>query len=1105
MPLIPKFILHTSPCAYFYALRSVHHPSLLMRKAFTVLLAGILATGLVQAQLPEHVTLIRKSMPNTAALEQQVTAEAARFSAKLAQAQAKARAMGIPLEIGGKNGQPKLVIMDIDELGNPVYAGSDYLLTANTYGINNIWVGGSSGYNLSGRNYLTGVWDGGSSLLNHIEYDGRATLGDGAGLDDHATHVTGTIMSRGVNPQAKGMAYESSVRNYSSTNALAEMPGEARNGAVAANHSWSFRRGFQFGGGWVFNGPAQPINQPDPGYGYYSTVARDWDAAALTMPYFLMCKSAGNDRGSGPAPGESYTAQGQTFVQGAVGSATYRPINGPYDCMSNHSISKNLLSVAAVSAIANGYRNPADVRMSSFSSWGPSDDGRIKPDIAGVGVNVLSTYLPNTNSYANLDGTSMSTPSLTGSVVLLQEMYSNTHGGRLLRAESLKGLIIHTANEAGPNPGPDYMFGWGLANIKGASDVIGKDSINHILAERVHTSGTVTTIPVTVAQAGPLKATISWFDQPGAVNPAMPLNERVPKLVNDLDIRIRRVSDNTLFLPWILDPNNPAAAATTADNFRDNVEQVFVANAQPGQYEIIISNKGNLVGGPQSYGLFVSGISGPLADRYCAPLITYGASTGSLTDGSGSAQYRPNTDCSWYMDMRDTTSALDIQFQEMDLAAGDTLYLYAGTQANNTLLAKYSGNTLPSRQMIPKARLYVRFTSDANTEAAGFRFSWGRMTTPRVTAAMGSAVICAGNAVNLVGSTILANDTAGLSWAWTLTGPVTLTATGQNVSLNVPVPGVYTASVIATNAVGSTPVSVSQTLTVRNGTPYANAYTEERFDLNTAWPLNAADSLGNWTYESSTTTPNRWARTKLAAFSDSAAAMIRTNAVTPGTVRSLISPAFNLSSLPINSRLRFRIALAKRVAADNDELKLFYSTNCGASWTAMAYTRNGSTNPMLYTTTRTSTFPFIPTRAEWRQEAVLIPNVARNAQRVHFKWELTNTNSTNLYMDDVMVGDSTLVGLNAGLTQVSDLAMLYPNPSNGAEANLKLNVQAGAPVRIRITDVLGRTEVAEIGAAPEDGVLPLGRVVSKARQQGIYLVQVEAQGMVQTLRWVVQD
>src|SRR3546814_20399712 len=78
------------------------------------------------------------------------------------------------------------------------------------------------------------------------------------------------------------------------------------------------------------------------------------------------------------------------------------------------------------------------------------------------------------DAYPLHSGTSSASPNIAGSLLLLQELYALRHDGAFMRAATLKGLAIHTAGEAGPSPGPDYRFGWGVLNTASAAEEIGR-------------------------------------------------------------------------------------------------------------------------------------------------------------------------------------------------------------------------------------------------------------------------------------------------------------------------------------------------------------------------------------------------------------------------------------------------------------------------------------------------------------------------------------------------------------------------------------------------------------------------------------------------------
>ncbi len=568
-----------------------------------------------------------------------------------------------PMLTRGKNGRIARLI-GIDPTGNPLYVSTfDNLLGAATVRTNLLWPGGSTGLNLNGssaniRGKLA-IWDGGRILNTHNEFNGRILQKDNpAALEDHSTHVAGIMINAGVNPNSKGMAFGAQqLIAYDFSNHISEMFTESAN-LLVSNHSYGTISGWYYNEGedrWEFRGEAGA--NEDYKFGYYDNDARNWDSVAYNAPYYLIVKAGGNNRDeNGPEEGDKYFRYN---ASNSMIDAGNRPAgissNDGYDILPTYSVAKNVLTVGAVNAISGGYLQPSDVVLSSFSSWGPTDDGRIKPDIVTDGINLLSAISSGNDDYAYLSGTSMATPVASGSIYLLQEYYSRLHNGQFLRAATLKGLVIHTADEAGPAAGPDYKHGWGLLNMERAASVITSNNTDQLIREQVLNNGDNFSLPVVASGKGTLSATISWTDPKGTVNTTNRLNNTEKKLINDLDIRITNGANT--FLPYVLNPLSRDLAATNGDNVLDNVERIVIPGAVPGQtYNITVSHKATLERGTQAFSLLVSGVGG---QAYCSSASATAGSTRIETVQLGSTTKNGPATCLSYSNL--TTETFPIQ------------------------------------------------------------------------------------------------------------------------------------------------------------------------------------------------------------------------------------------------------------------------------------------------------------------------------------------------------------------------------------------------------------------------------------------------------------
>lgn len=435
-------------------------------------------------------------------------------------------------------------------------------------------------YNLTGAGVRVFVYDGGQARITHVDFQGRASIlpGDTSTANsNHATHVSGTIGGGGVaNPLHKGMA-----------------PGVA---IVSA--------GFQWGGG---NG----FLYTDPG-----DMVMDFTEAIVNQNVHISNASIGNNTESNGYPCDRQGDYGFTdtvidsIARGSINGQPFRLVwaagnerqgsrcdvegFGDYYSSAPPAMAKNHITVGAL--------NSNNDSMTTFSSWGPADDGRMRPDLSGPGCQqggdngVTSCSNATSNSgYAVLCGTSMSSPTVCGlSALLIEDHRTQFPSQPDMRGSTLKALLMHTCEDV-LNPGPDYQTGYGSVRIVRAIDQMRS---GHFFEAEVSQGGVYTATVVVQPSDTQLRVTIAWDDPPGTPN----VN---PTLVNDLDLLVIGPG-GTQFFPWTLDPLNPSAnAVRTQRNFRDNNEQVLIDNPVAGAYLVEVRGF-NVPQGPQPFSLVAS-------------------------------------------------------------------------------------------------------------------------------------------------------------------------------------------------------------------------------------------------------------------------------------------------------------------------------------------------------------------------------------------------------------------------------------------------------------------------------------------------------------------
>lgn len=572
-------------------------------KLFLALLAITLGNNAIAQEQEQPMPDYVRKATNVEFLNNFAKEKSEEFDRRYLRAVQIAEEKGMPIG-GSADGNAFSLVNYEDETGALIYystfnnsANASSLKTANAKELHTNGVIGT-GMNV-------GIWDGGVLTINHLGFmtagvnrysvkdTGNNFPGNNQDGREHGPHVAGTVAAGTFgNGDGKGFAYGSKVLAYNWINDLSEMATAAASTSApiyTSNHSYGLNTANYIGSGGLVSI-----------FGLYTSEARSYDVLANNAPYYTIVFAAGNDR-----------------------DANYNPAKNKKDLLSQAGVSKNVVVVAATRGTEDytGITGTASVSGSNpfiapFSNYGPTNDFRIKPDIAAKGMNVTSIGITGNNSTDVMSGTSMAAPAVTG-VLTMWQGYHNDVFGRYMKSATVRALMAHTAREAGPAAGPDFMFGWGL--IDAGKGKLVMDAVTDTLAvmqELNLAQGTTYEYVFPYDGVEDLVVTMAWNDPAGTADTTGDVN--LKKLVNDLDITLTNVTTGKVFYPWALDrkwstlPTSSTIAVRNARNERDNIEKIeFLTSADKiaGDYKVTINHTGTLQGGSQDYSLIISGAS----------------------------------------------------------------------------------------------------------------------------------------------------------------------------------------------------------------------------------------------------------------------------------------------------------------------------------------------------------------------------------------------------------------------------------------------------------------------------------------------------------------
>lgn len=416
---------------------------------------------------------------------------------------------------------------------------------------------------------------------------GCDTPGDPAALDNqgHGTHAAGSAVGdRGapiahdlydaIAPGAKLIVQDAGF--VPSGDTCAQLPGlrcpldlirvfeqAYRQGARIHSNSWGDRQGAS-----AFQNPPR-ANYPQS--------ARDVDQFVWEHPDSLVLFNTGNLGGGGVSPPSSLSAPGSA---------------------------KNTVQVGGTRAKGND-----DDTIASFTLFGPTRDGRIKPDLVGparvTAADIDFDGNPNTCDVTRQPGTSWASPTVAGAAALVRQYFTDgfypsgtrkASDARTPSAALMKATLIAAARPAlwrregnfdvPALPTPSHEQGWGFPVLDDALYFAGDTRRMKVVDVPLASGlglGQSTTIRVKARRGTPLEAVLVWTDPPGTVRG---VNDTTPQLVNDLDLRVSGVE-------------------RAADRL-NNVEVVTIAEPD-GSYDITVTAQRLGFGSRQSYALVITG------------------------------------------------------------------------------------------------------------------------------------------------------------------------------------------------------------------------------------------------------------------------------------------------------------------------------------------------------------------------------------------------------------------------------------------------------------------------------------------------------------------
>ncbi len=453
---------------------------------------------------------------------------------------------------------------------------------------------------------------------------------------------------------------------------------------------------------------------------------------------------------------------------GAVGTATIH----------TEGSAKNVITVGASESVrATGEDGCGTVdasadnarQVAGFSSRGPTDDGRLKPDLVAPGTHVTgarplddSSYngsgtcnpvFAGTLGYSLVSGSSQAAPQVSGAAALVRAWYEDNEGVPPSPALT-KALLINAASDLGGGPGNDQ--GFGRVDLGAVFDSTARELYDQQPVDLLDDVGaTVVRAYDVQATSQPVRVTLVWTDPPGSVVGNA--------FVNDLDLEVAEAGETYRGNVFAGSLSRPGGAA----DHRNNVESVVLPAGTAGRFSVTVRattlaqdgrpGLGDLT--DQDFALVVSN-----AVEQPAPVLVHDATTIDGGDGDGVLESDEQVEVS--EQVRNAGNA-DATGFSATLTGPSTLAIAQGTSAyptvpeddgvaeNTTSFGVRLANAASCGQDVPTT---LTMTAGAETQAIPVVMPTGATAAAAQTAASGAQRAIPDNSATGVSTSVFVGE-----------------------------------------------------------------------------------------------------------------------------------------------------------------------------------------------------------------------------------------------------------------------------------------------------------------------------------------------------------